>query len=107
MERMSFVVKPRRNGIHGKLALHGVAMWTGVLMIGLVLFLHVWWPIQAERASAHLKRLESELSIRKSELERLKTLYADLISLTSLERAAKANGHWIHPTIEHVITFSK
>jgi hypothetical protein len=107
MERFNFSVKPRRKGFEGKMSFQVLGIWMGVLMVGVILFFHVWWPIQAERASSELKKLENDLSIKKSELDRLKTQYSQMISLASLESVAKSSGQWKNPSIEHVITISK
>jgi len=107
MERVNFIARPRKKSREGKMAFQVLEIWLGFLLVGIILFFHVWWPIQAERASVQMNKLENELSIKKSELDRLRAQYFDLISLASLAQVAKANGQWMAPSIEHVITLSK
>lgn len=64
------------------------------LVGGFVLLLHVWLPIQAQRALDELKRCETRLSDQKSELERLYQKYGSLTSLSTLDNWAKKNGPW-------------
>jgi hypothetical protein len=79
--------------------------WTvGFFMGALILFFQVWWPIQAERSLSQLKRIKSEISEKKSELNTLNAKYAALSSLIVVDEWAKTHGSWKSPRPEDVIT---
>lgn len=107
VQRLSFSVKPRKRRDEGKFSFYAVGVWIGILLAGAILFFHVWWPIQAERALFELRKMEKEVSIKKSELDRLQTQYSEMISLASLEQVAREKGRWVSPSIEHVVIISK
>jgi cell division protein FtsL len=73
---------------------------------GLILFLHVWCPIQAERAAIKLKKIESEIAQKKSELNELNETAADLTSLSALDRWARAHGPWRVPSDKDIIAIN-
>ncbi|MCG3203525.1 MAG: hypothetical protein KCHDKBKB_00195 [Elusimicrobia bacterium] len=72
-------------------------------LVGGLLFVRVWWPIQAERNLGKLQRVESKVFQKKSELNLLKDRYANLTSLTVIDAWAKKNGPWVPPNGENVI----
>lgn len=71
--------------------------------VGGLLFVRVWWPIQAERSLGQLRRIESQIFQKKSEINQLNERYAALTSLTVLDQWAKHHGTWVPPTAENVI----
>lgn len=73
------------------------------LLIGSVLFLFVWWPIQAERANRQLKTWESQLAQKKAELNQLKSRYAHLTALSELDQWASLHGPWRTPQANDVL----
>ena len=75
----------------------------GFLAAGLFLLLHVWLPVQAERSQIELKRLETQLSRRKAELNELNARYASLTALPVLDEWAKSHGPWVAPNAANVI----
>ena len=79
----------------------------GFLMVGVILFFHVWWPIQAERSTVLLKHVETELSQKKADLHLLQERYASLTSLAALDQWAKKNGPWKSPSADDVIPFDE
>lgn len=80
-----------------------VKVAAGFLVGGLFLFLHVWIPVQAERSLIELRRVETELSRRKSELDDLDSRFAALTTLPALDQWAKEHGPWVAPNGENVI----
>ena len=84
---------------HGQI----LRLGSGFLAVGPLLFLFVWWPIQAERAALRLGEWEAKLAQKKSELNSLKTRYAQLTSLHVLDKWAKAHGSWRSPKGDDVI----
>lgn len=75
-------------------------------VVGLFLFFHVWWPIQAERADVQLKFLTSNLAQKKADLRDLSDAYSRLVSLSHLDQWAKNNGPWHIPRHADVITIT-
>jgi len=75
----------------------------GFLAVGLFLFLHVWLPVQSERSLIELKRVEQQLSRKKSELNELNARYAALTALPVLDQWAKSHGPWVSPNANNVI----
>jgi len=73
----------------------------------LVLFTHVWLPIQAERSLVQLRRMESQVSLKKAELNELNDRYARLTSLTTLDQWAKKHGPWVPAQVHNVLTIEK
>jgi len=71
---------------------------------GVLLFCYVWCPIQAERASIRLKKIETQVAVKKAELDELKAQYAQLTSLSVLDRWARAHGPWRVPSDKDIIT---
>lgn len=81
---------------------------TGIFIATLViLFIHVWIPIQAERSLVQLKKIDSQLSLKKAELNELNAEYARLTSLSSLDQWAKKNGPWIPVQAQNVLSIQK
>lgn len=76
----------------------------GFSVFGVILFIFVWWPIQAERARKTLKEWEIKVSQKKAELNQLNEHYSDLVSLPSLDRWAKQHGPWKTPNPNDIIT---
>lgn len=74
--------------------------------VGLLLFFHVWWPIQAERSALELKRVEMAIFQKKSELNVLNERYAVLAALPVLDQWAKKHGSWVPASAENVILIS-
>ena len=74
-----------------------------VLSVGMVLFLFVWWPIQAERASLRLSEWQAQLAQKKAELNALKARYEALTSLHQLDKWASAHGPWRTPQANDII----
>ncbi len=74
-----------------------------LLGVGLLLFLFVWWPIQAERAALRLGEWEGKLAQKKFELNMLKNRYAQMTSLHVLDKWASAHGPWRSPKGDDVI----
>lgn len=72
--------------------------------VGILLFFHVWCPIQAERAAIRLKKINSEVAQKKAELDELKAAYAQLTSLSVLDRWARGHGPWRVPSEKDIIT---
>jgi hypothetical protein len=72
-------------------------------VVGFLLFIRVWWPIQAERNLVSLKKIETQVFQRKSELNDLNEKYIALTSLTVLDQWAKRHGPWIPPNAQNVI----
>ncbi len=70
----------------------------------LILFFHVWCPIQAERASMRLKKIQTDVAAKKAELDELKSDYAAMTSLSVLDRWARAHGPWRAPSDKDIIT---
>lgn len=75
----------------------------GFLAAGLFLLLHVWLPVQAERSLIELRRTETQLSRKKSELNELNARYASLTALPVLDQWAKTHGPWVAPNATNVI----
>ena len=75
----------------------------GFLAVGLFLFLRVWIPVQAERSELELKKLQLQVSRKKSELDELNERYAALTALPVLDQWAKTHGPWVSPNGENVI----
>lgn len=75
----------------------------GFLALGGLMFMHAWWPIQAERLLLHLKKSQTLVSQKKIELNALKERYSNLTSLSVLDHWAKKNGPWVSPKAENVI----
>lgn len=71
-------------------------------VIGMLLFIRVWWPIQAERNLLKLRRVETLVFQKKSELNVLNERLASITSLTSLDQWAKKHGPWVPPNAENV-----
>ena len=74
--------------------------------VGALLFVRVWWPIQAERSLSQLRKVEARVFQKKSELNILNERIADMTSLTVLDQWAKKHGPWVNPTAENVIPLS-
>ena len=74
--------------------------------VGLFLFWRVWCPVQAERASIKLKKIESEVAQKKSELNNLQAEYQQLTTLSVLDRWAKAHGPWKIPSENDVLSIT-
>lgn len=72
--------------------------------VGLILFFHVWCPIQAERAAIRLKKIQTDVASKKAELDELKSHYAALTSLSVLDRWAHTHGPWRTPSDKDIIT---
>ncbi len=72
-------------------------------IVGGLLFIRVWWPIQAERSLLQLRRVESQVFQKKSELNVLNERIEDLTSLTVLDQWAKRHGPWVPSNAENVI----
>jgi hypothetical protein len=72
--------------------------------LGVLLFFHVWCPIQAERAAIRLKKIQTEVASKKAELDELKSDYATLTSLSVLDRWARTHGPWRAPSDKDIIT---
>ncbi len=79
----------------------------GFAVVGSILFLHVWLPIQAERSLVALRRTETQLSQKKSEFNDLSERYASMTSLISLDKWAKKHGPWIPAQANNVLTIEK
>jgi len=79
----------------------------GFLVVGFFLFLHVWVPVQAERSHIEFKKLETQLSRKKSELDELNSKYADMTALPVLDQWAKSHGPWVTPNGENVIAIEE
>jgi hypothetical protein len=93
----------RRKHQHGFSHGQVLRLGTAFLAVGLVLFLFVWWPIQAERAALRLGEWEEKLALKKAELNTLKSRYAQLTSLHVLDKWASAHGPWRSPKSDDVI----
>jgi len=65
--------------------------------------MRVWWPIQAERNLVELRRVETQVFQKKSELNVLNGRLAELTSLTVLDQWAKRHGTWVPTNAENVI----
>jgi hypothetical protein len=77
------------------------------LLIGVFLFFHVWWPIQAERSLKELRKAEAELAQEKAELNQLQSRYAALTSLATLDAWARQHGPWKAPTADDILTIER
>jgi hypothetical protein len=75
-----------------------------VIGLGVILFFHVWWPIQVKRAENIYRDIQQNLSIQKSKLNNIKYKYSHMVALSSLDAWAKNNGPWITPQKTDVIT---
>lgn len=107
--RMQFVSRPSVKGPSS-----GRTMWAplmkvmgGFILVGSILFVHVWLPIHSERNLLMLRRLESQLALKKAELNELNDVYARRTSLTALDHWAKKNGPWVSAQINNVIAIEK
>lgn len=90
-----------RRALAASVPLARIASVFGV--IGGFLFLRVWWPIQAERNLVALKRIETQVFQKKSELNALNERYAALTSLTVIDHWAKSHGPWVPARADNVI----
>lgn len=70
---------------------------------GGLLFVWVWWPIQAERNLLKLRKIEAQVFQKKSELNILNERYASLTSLAVLDQWAKRHGPWVPASTDNVI----
>lgn len=96
-------MKPRKKS--QKRALGQLMSIVGLfLFIGIVLILHVWLPIQAQRALVQLKKQEKTISQKKNILERTNQEYLNLTSLIRLDLWARENGPWKVPNGQDVLT---
>lgn len=75
----------------------------GFLAGGALLFLHVWWPIQAERNLSRLRRMEADVFSRKAELNALHQKFSSMTSLAALDQWARAHGPWRTPNADDVV----
>lgn len=78
-------------------------MAIGFGLVGGLLFVRVWWPIQAERSLVQLRKVEGVVFQKKSELNVLNDRYSALTSLTVLDQWAKRNGPWVPINSDNVI----
>jgi hypothetical protein len=92
----------------------GRTMWAplmkvmgGFFVVGSILFVHVWLPIQSERNLILLRRMEGQVSLKKVELNELNESYFYLTSLSALDHWAKKNGPWVSAQINNVIAIEK
>jgi hypothetical protein len=86
---------------------HVLRIIGGFALVGLFLFFHVWWPIQAERNLKAVKRLETQVAQKKAELNQLNARYGALTALTVLDQWAKSHGPWRSPTPNDIITIQQ
>ncbi len=70
---------------------------------GALLFMRVWWPIQAERNLQKLRKVETQIFQKKSELNILNERYSAMTSLTVLDQWAKKHGTWVPAGANNVI----
>jgi len=96
--------KDRRQGVAHLLLLR---ITGGFISTAALLFLHAWWPIQAERNLDELKKIQSSVSVKKAELNELNRRIAVLTSLTALDHWAKAHGPWKTPGSEDIVVIEK
>lgn len=79
----------------------------GFFAVGSILFVHVWLPIQSERNLIMVRRMESQVSLKKAELNELNETYSRLTSLAALDHWAKKNGPWVSAQLNNVIAIEK
>ncbi len=97
------MIARRRERAHGKAVAGLFRSALFLLAGGLLLFFSVWWPIQAERRLIILKRTETQLLLKKTELNVLNARYASLTSLAELDAWSKRHGPWRSPGPEDIL----
>lgn len=79
----------------------------GFLTGGLLLFMHVWAPIQAERALTRLRKIEADVFSKKAELNALNQHFTSITSLAALDHWARGHGPWKTPNADDVVAIRR
>lgn len=100
---MSLRQERHRSRINSKPVVLGISLFG----VGVVSFLFVWWPIQAERMHKSLNEWDKQCAQKKSEVTFLKTQLSQMTSLTVLDAWSKKHGPWKIPNHDEIIIIEK